>query len=254
MRFDKIFEVSFPRTGSRSAAYAACMLGIRTCHNTLYHYQMMDDWLYRCYRGEYAESMIIKTYDWIGQLPAAIWQNLFCEFPDAGFVLCVRPIEAWATRAERHHLKPNTYLLNKDMRNAPLSLRGFNRLGQIGMTNWNRKHWINRYQFHNEHVQHVIPKDQLLVMNVFEGDGWQKICQFLDKDVPDLPFPWVKRGGNSKLKEQEGEMQLRENDKKWLAENGVPNACGPRAVQAWKLGCKQKEVRGILKAQKQALL
>ena len=250
MRFKKIFEVSMPRTGSRSAAYAACMLGLRTCHNTLFHYPMMNDWLYRCYRGEYANSTVIKTYDWIGQLPAAIWQNLFCEFPDAGFVLCIRPIETWAPSAERHHLKPNTSVLNKDIQSAPLSMRGFSRMGQFGMTNWNRKHWINRYQLHNEHVQHVIPQDQLLLMNVFEGDGWEKLCRFLDKDIPDLPFPWVKRGSNRLLQGQDGEKELREFDETWVAKYGVPHACGPRAVQAWKLGCKQNEIRSVMRGLK----
>ena len=31
------------------------------------------------------------------------------------------------------------------------------------------------------------PKDKLLVYKV--SDGWEPLCQFLDKDVPDCPFP-----------------------------------------------------------------
>ena len=32
-----------------------------------------------------------------------------------------------------------------------------------------------------------VPKDKLLVYNV--SDGWEPLCQFLGKDVPDCPFP-----------------------------------------------------------------
>jgi len=31
--------------------------------------------------------------------------------------------------------------------------------------------------------------DQLLVMNITKGDGWEKLCKFLDKPIPDQPFP-----------------------------------------------------------------
>jgi len=30
---------------------------------------------------------------------------------------------------------------------------------------------------------------KLLVMNVTAGDGWEKLCPFLDTPIPDIPFP-----------------------------------------------------------------
>ena len=32
------------------------------------------------------------------------------------------------------------------------------------------------------------PND-LLVMNICNGEGWEKLCPFLNKPVPDAPFP-----------------------------------------------------------------
>ena len=32
-----------------------------------------------------------------------------------------------------------------------------------------------------------MPEDQLLIFKT--GEGWQRLCQFLDKPVPDAPFP-----------------------------------------------------------------
>ena len=45
------------------------------------------------------------------------------------------------------------------------------------------------YTKHNEMVQRVIPKDQLLVYHVDEG--WGPLCKFLTVEVPEEPFPSV---------------------------------------------------------------
>ncbi len=31
--------------------------------------------------------------------------------------------------------------------------------------------------------------DKLLIMNVVAGDGWETLCPFLNKSIPDIPFP-----------------------------------------------------------------
>jgi hypothetical protein len=47
--------------------------------------------------------------------------------------------------------------------------------------------WLaQQYQRHNQHVQDNVPESQLLVSNVKQG--WEPLCTFLDKDVPDEPF------------------------------------------------------------------
>ena len=45
------------------------------------------------------------------------------------------------------------------------------------------------YQEHNEGVRRVVPKENLLEFNVKQG--WGPLCEFLGKDVPDVPFPHV---------------------------------------------------------------
>jgi hypothetical protein len=42
---------------------------------------------------------------------------------------------------------------------------------------------------HVEHVKATVPKDQLLIMNITEGDGWAPLCKFLGRPIPDVPFP-----------------------------------------------------------------
>ncbi|KAJ7175149.1 P-loop containing nucleoside triphosphate hydrolase protein [Mycena crocata] len=42
---------------------------------------------------------------------------------------------------------------------------------------------------HYEKVRGLVPKERLLEYKV--GEGWDRLCVFLGKDVPDTPFPWV---------------------------------------------------------------
>jgi hypothetical protein len=35
--------------------------------------------------------------------------------------------------------------------------------------------------------------DDLLVLNICAGEGWERLCPFLGQDVPGIPFPWANR-------------------------------------------------------------
>jgi len=43
-------------------------------------------------------------------------------------------------------------------------------------------------QMHQE-VRDLVPKEKLLEYKL--GDGWEPLCKFLNKDIPDGPFPFV---------------------------------------------------------------
>jgi hypothetical protein len=45
------------------------------------------------------------------------------------------------------------------------------------------------YWAHNEMIKRITPKDRLLLFQLDEG--WDPLCKFLDKPVPDIPFPRV---------------------------------------------------------------
>ncbi|KAG1022200.1 hypothetical protein G6F43_014254 [Rhizopus delemar] len=40
---------------------------------------------------------------------------------------------------------------------------------------------------HIEEVKRHVPSDRLLVMEL--GEGWDRLCQFLGKEVPKVPYP-----------------------------------------------------------------
>jgi len=45
------------------------------------------------------------------------------------------------------------------------------------------------YAVHNDHVLANVPKEQLLEFQVTQG--WEPLCKFLGKPIPDEPFPHV---------------------------------------------------------------
>lgn len=45
------------------------------------------------------------------------------------------------------------------------------------------------FEKHNNWVKENVPADKLLIMKM--GEGWERICPFLGKEIPDVPFPCV---------------------------------------------------------------
>ena len=47
--------------------------------------------------------------------------------------------------------------------------------------------WLDQYRRHNAAVKALVPPSNLLVYKV--GEGWDRLCQFLELEVPSVPFP-----------------------------------------------------------------
>jgi hypothetical protein len=52
-----------------------------------------------------------------------------------------------------------------------------------------KSHVIDCFERHNQEVIDTVPADQLLVYR--PGDGWEPLCEFLEKPVPDSDYPRV---------------------------------------------------------------
>mmetsp|Transcript_29946 Transcript_29946/g.49420 ORF Transcript_29946/g.49420 Transcript_29946/m.49420 type:complete len:285 (-) Transcript_29946:137-991(-) len=153
--------------------------------------------------------------------PAAdIYVDLFRRFPDARVILSVRDspeifARSWKTLYEAIEVTERDFAWNfpsffqwiptfrylKEMR----CMMGTTHLGLKPcelLKNWDQHDdgWIEeQYERHNQHVVDTIPEDQLLVFDVKEG--WVPLCEFLDKPVPDQPFPHVKVNNAAGMKD-----------------------------------------------------
>lgn len=51
--------------------------------------------------------------------------------------------------------------------------------------------FANRHPEHCNMIRGLVPKERLLEWTV--QDGWEPLCKFLDKPIPDEPFPHVNK-------------------------------------------------------------
>lgn len=71
----------------------------------------------------------------------------------------------------------------------------------LGLSDWTSGRPLDRdalragFLAHNEHIRKIVPKEKLLEFT--PKDGWKPLCEFLGKEVPDEPFPYVNAGSNA---------------------------------------------------------
>ena len=70
------------------------------------------------------------------------------------------------------------------------------------------------YRKHYEETRRVTPKEKLLEYKL--GSGWEPLCKFLGKEVPDVPFPHMNESQSLKMVINEMGMRATKNSLKNL--------------------------------------
>ncbi|KAF8518824.1 hypothetical protein BU17DRAFT_90610 [Hysterangium stoloniferum] len=136
---------------------------------------------------------IFQGYHAVLDQPAALFPDeLYAAYPDAKFILTTRDPDKWATSTQ-NTIFAGVELLWQIEPEDRTPLQEF-------LATWHRDHVLKKfhgqYAFttpqriileHNEKVKRVVPEEKLLVYEV--GEGWTRLCQFLEVDAPSVPFP-----------------------------------------------------------------
>lgn len=126
--------------------------------------------------------------DWPG---AHVWRELAVAYPDAKVIHTLRPPEKWWASFSRTIGKLMTHHRSIDL---PPHLVAMMSVGEeiIGRRTFDGK-WTDRdtalaaIARREAEVRAAIPAERLLVFDV--AQGWEPLCAFLGKPVPDRPFP-----------------------------------------------------------------
>ncbi len=174
----KIIGVGFQKTGTSTLREALKILGYRVKDTT-------PRALVPILRGNFGKiRRILHEYDAMEDTPwYMIYQELDRMYPGSKFILTIRDADSWFTSVAKHI---------GDLRAAHhewIYGRG------KGLPKEDREHTISVYNKHNEEVIRYfkVRPDDLLVLNFTQGDRWEKLCDFLGKDIPDVPFPHYNR-------------------------------------------------------------
>jgi hypothetical protein len=112
-----------------------------------------------------------------------IYRSLDRDYPGSKFVLSLRAPESWIRSVRRHFGSQST------------PMRQW--IYGAGCPAGNEALYLRRFEAHNREVLDYFRDrpDDLVTMNLAEGDGWEKLCVFLGKETPDIAFPHLNRGG-----------------------------------------------------------
>lgn len=168
----KVFGIGFQKTATTSLAAALTILGYNVTGAFLTHDRNVAA---KVYDDAYD---LADRFDAVQDTP---WPVLYKELdrwhPGSKFILTIRPTEKWI-KSVVTHFKEQYIPLHEwiyGVRHAA---------GHEDV-------YVRRYEQHNREVLEYFkdrPND-LLVMDITKGDGWEKLCPFLGIGIPPVIFP-----------------------------------------------------------------
>lgn len=183
----KIFGIGLSKTGTTSLYAALHILGFRA--GTFRHMKALglEDW----FKGDFTKDYL-QEYDAVTDAPlTTMYPELDERYPNSRFILTLRPVESWLVSIEKQ--------FRKSVKRGKLRGGEYNknvRLMTYGYYVFNESAFRRT---HKNHVREVMEyfsdfPEKLLVLNLFDGQGWTELCDFLDMPARTDEFPNVKPG------------------------------------------------------------
>lgn len=179
----KIFGIGLSKTGTTSLAAALNRLGISTKD-----IPSDSQTLAELRSGKYQLS-ILENYRALTDIPVApYYAELDHCYPNSKFILTVRDIESWLRSLEAD------WKFSEHWRKTNRDFRAFFEFivpVVYGTLEFNRERCARVYQQHCEQICAYFKNrsDDLLILNVCEGQGYERLCPFLGFPVLSEPFP-----------------------------------------------------------------
>lgn len=139
---------------------------------------------------------IFSGYDAVTDLASFFAPSLLAAYPDARVILVERDIERWALSI-RQIFHPASRPWSRRFVKAVEPVVGIVAASTMlkivtGWTRAERPADIMRnaraaYARHYKEVRAGVPEERLLDFRL--GEGWEPLCRFLGREVPDVPFP-----------------------------------------------------------------
>jgi hypothetical protein len=194
---NKIFVLGYNKTGTMSLSQALQILGYNVLHTG-----ESDDFigfLDKIGNNLHMQRDILSgmdMYDCYIDYPIyepTVFSHIVDEYPDAKYISLTKNLDGYVDSVLRDKIK---------------------RIQEGNFDNWNwlgvgdeevfrnypeyQKEWVKgRAQFkHDSNVRFLNKKNiDYLDMNICDDkDSWEKLCKFLDKETPDVDFPYKNKG------------------------------------------------------------
>ena len=173
----KIFGLGLSKTGTTSLANALQILG----------YKIKDNMgVVKYARGDLSsvDLDVVDAYDALTDTPIpSFYRELDARFPGSKFILTMRDSEGWLKSCKKQFTQRFAEVQTEAHKRLFIDLYGTDVFdderfasGYVRFVDGVREYFKDR------------PHD-LLIINIAGGEGWEKLCLFLERPVPDVPFP-----------------------------------------------------------------
>ncbi len=158
----KIFGIGLSKTGTTSLATALALLGYRALHRV-------------------TDLTEIDELDAVTDELATIYPSLDARYPRSKFILTTREQRSWLKSCAHHFRRP---LPEDDPSYAAV-------MQLYGTVEFDAEKFAAGYDRHQREVTAYFQKrpGDLLILDVCGEGGWKSLCAFLNRPVPDAPFP-----------------------------------------------------------------
>lgn len=176
-----VFNIEFNRSGTTSLTAALKILGIKTIHYSTDN----TDWFPN--NENEIEYIMEQNYRQNRKLLHGIhedikglsdfsgrnfYKTLYEQYPQSKFILTIRSFDSWIDSIMTMERKQNRFITPE--------------IEEIRKQELTHRYW----KYKKEIPEFFKDKpDCYLEMNIVEGDGWEVLCNFLGKEIPNLPFP-----------------------------------------------------------------
>ena len=190
----EVIGAGFGRTGTRSLKEALEMLGYTSCYHMVEvfeHPEHLPVWQ-RATRDERVDwSKVFEGYRAAVDWPCcAFWKDYYHLYPEAKVILSARDADRWYDSVMKTIHPRSIGFLDSDeerLRSIGAWIKELVWDGTFDGKVEDRAHAKAVYAAHNEEVKRLCDPSRLLVFEA--SQGWGPLCAFLDKPVPDAPYP-----------------------------------------------------------------
>lgn len=171
--------LGFHKTGTTSLARALQILGYRVCGfispkpGIQYSTHSRSELFETTYKPFLSEYDAFEDTLWF-----MFYEKLANDYPDAKFILTVRPEESWYKSMVKHFGGYDRELFH-------WIYEGYG--DPVG----NRELYLEKYSQHNKEVEQFFEKKNrdFLIMKLPEDFNWEVLCEFMNCKIPPGSFP-----------------------------------------------------------------
>jgi tetratricopeptide (TPR) repeat protein len=188
----KVFGIGLSRTATTSLNTALQALGFNAIHWQNPHTLDIintDDFL---------------LFDAFTDIPVSYqFEQLYYSYPNAQFIYTTRSMASWVQSVKTHY-QNNRGIQKPHELSLPINTQRFRRAAGYAEMNLYGQYatWEEAFEAHDQRVRSFFkgkPSNKFLELRICEGEGWEKLCDFIGRSPPStVEFPKQNLGPQKK--------------------------------------------------------